>query len=410
LHRTRHADDGGMTSQPAEKDAPQRILVTGGAGEMGAYACRLLAAADEVAHVVIADRDLAKAEKLVADIGANSSALGLDIADGEALAGALADVDLVLNCAGPFYRFGREVLNAAIDAGTDYLDICDDWEPTLEMLELDEAAREAGVTAVIGMGASPGTSNLLAVLAMDECDTVEKIYTSWRASAAHFPKAHDGQEFADATAAIQHWVHNCTEPIKFWRDGGLVDGYGLEEMELTYPGVGTDPVWICGHPEPLTLPRVRPEVRESLNVMSARRGLMDAITAIALRVRGGELDVRQASEALLRSENVAGKGAGPSPSLPSNIFAIAEGTKDGKRVRVGAQALVQPEGNMGEMTGIPLAVAALMSARGQVAKPGVHGPEGAIDPKVFFQDLAQYAVEPPAEGAPVYEVVSEFIG
>ncbi|GAA3649483.1 saccharopine dehydrogenase NADP-binding domain-containing protein [Nocardioides ginsengisoli] len=376
---------------------------------MGAYACRILAGAEEIAQVVVADRDGEKAGKLVADIGAKATALQLDISDAEALASALADVDIVLNCAGPFYRFGREVLSAAIAAGTDYLDICDDWEPTLEMLELDEAAREAGVTAVIGMGASPGTSNLLAVLAMDECDTVEKVYTSWRASAAHFPKATEGKEFADATAAIEHWVHNCTEPIKFWRDGGLVDGYGLEEMTLTYPGVGTDPVWVCGHPEPLTLPRVRPEVRESLNVMSARRGLMEAITAIALRVRAGELDVRQASEALLRSENVAGRGAGPSPSLPSNIFAIAEGTKGGRRIRVGAQAIVQPEGNMGEMTGIPLAVAALMSARGQVAKPGVHGPEGAIDPKLFFQELAQYAEEPPSADTPVYEVVSELI-
>jgi saccharopine dehydrogenase-like NADP-dependent oxidoreductase len=168
-------------------------------------------------------------------------------------------------------------------------------------------------------------------------------------------------------------------------------------------------VWVCGHPEPLTLPRVRPELRESLNVMSARRGLIDGITRIAGRVRSGELNVRQASDELLRQPNLSGKAAGPSPSLPSNIFAVAEGVKDGSRVRVGAQALVQPEGNMGEMTGIPLAVAALMSARGQVGKPGVHGPEGAIDPKVFFTDLARFASEPPAPGAPVYEVVTEVL-
>jgi saccharopine dehydrogenase-like NADP-dependent oxidoreductase len=391
-------------------NARRRVLVTGGAGEMAAHACRVLAEAPEVAHVVIADRDEAKASKLASVIGARASALTLDISDADDLSAALDDVDMVLNCAGPFYRFGREVLSAAIAAGTDYLDICDDWEPTLEMLELDDAARAAGVTAVIGMGASPGTSNLLAVLAMDECDTVDRVYTSWRASAAHFPRAAEGKEFAEATAAIEHWVHNCTEPIKFWRDGGLVDGYGLEELKLSYPGVGTDPVWICGHPEPLTLPRVRPEIRESLNVMSARRGLMDAISSIAQRVRAGELDIRRASEALLRAPNVAGRAAGPSPSLPSNIFAVAEGSKDGRRIRVGAQAVVQPAGNMGEMTGIPLAVAALMAARGQVHKPGVHGPEGAIDPKTFFNDLARYAAEPPGAGAPVYEVVKELIG
>lgn len=376
---------------------------------MGAYACGVLVDAAEIERLVIADRDEEKAARLAAKLGSKATALALDISDSEALAKALADVDLVLNCAGPFYRFGREVLSAAIAAGTDYLDICDDWEPTLEMLELDDAARAAGVTAVIGMGASPGTSNLLAVLAMSECDTVDRVYTSWRASAAHFPRPTAGQQFPEATAAIEHWVHNCTEPIKIWRDGRFVDAHALEELTLAYPGWGEDPVWVCGHPEPLTLPRVRPEVRESLNVMSARRGLMDAITRIAERVRSGELNVRQASDELLRQPNLSGKAAGPSPSLPSNIFAVAEGVKDGSRVRVGAQALVQPEGNMGEMTGIPLAVAALMSARGQVAKPGVHGPEGAIDPKVFFTDLARFAPEPPAPGTQVYEVVTDVL-
>ena len=397
-----------MTEPANNHSNGKRVLVIGGAGEMGAYACEVLSKADEVREVVVADRDGAKATALAAQLGPKATALALDLSEGTALAEALTDSDIVLNTAGPFYRFGREVLSAAIATRTDYVDICDDWEPTLEMLELDDAARAAGVTAVIGMGASPGTSNLLAVLAMDECDTVDRLYTSWRASAAHFPRAAEGQEFADATAAIEHWVHNCTEPIKIWRDGGLVDAVALQERRLSYPGRGEDAVWVCGHPEPLTVPRTRPEIRESLNVMSARRGLMDAISGIAERVRAGELDVRQASEELLRAPNVSGKAAGAPPNLPANIFAIAEGTKDGKRIRVGAQALVQPEGNMGEMTGIPLAVATIMMARGQVNAPGVHGPEGAIDPRIFFTDLSKFATEP-AGDRPVYEVVSEEI-
>lgn len=396
-----------MTPNAAQQNAQKRVLVTGGAGEMGAFTCDVLTKADEIAEVIVADRDEEKAAKLAVELGPKATPLALDISDTDALAKALAEVDIVLNCAGPFYRFGREVLSAAIAAGTDYLDICDDWEPTLEMLELDDAAREASVTAVIGMGASPGTSNLLAVLAMDECDTVERVYTSWRSSAAHFPRATEGQEFAEATAAIEHWVHNCTEPIKIWRDGGLADANALEEITISYPGWGEGAVRVCGHPEPLTLPRVRPEVRESLNLMSGRPGLMEAITRVALRVRAGELNVQEASAEMLRQPNVGGKAAGEPPNLPTNIFALAEGTKDGRRIRVGAQALVQPAGGMGEMTGIPLAVAALMSVRGMANKPGVHGPEGAIDPKTFFHELAQYAAEPPPPGTPVYEVVSE---
>ncbi|WP_461154641.1 saccharopine dehydrogenase family protein [Saccharopolyspora tripterygii] len=380
----------------------KRILVTGGAGEMGAYACRALAKADEVDVVYVADRDQARAESLAAELGSKASPLTLDISEPDALARALGGVDIVLNTAGPFYRFGREVLSAAIAAGTNYIDICDDWEPTLEMLELDAPARAAGVTAVLGMGASPGTSNLLALLAMNKCDEVDRAYTVWRASGV--PTLPPDAPDPVPSAATLHWVHNCTEAIKTWRQGVLTDDHALEEISLSYPGRGEDAAWVCGHPEPLTLPRTRPEVKESLNLMVSRRGLMEALQRIATRVRAGELDVYSASVQLLREPNLVGKAAGPAPKLP-NLFAVAEGRKNGAPIRAGAQPLILPNANMGEMTGYPLAIAALMMARGEVDRPGVHAPEGAVDPDTYFRELAALVENRP--DGPEVEVVTE---
>ncbi|MEU8526544.1 saccharopine dehydrogenase NADP-binding domain-containing protein [Streptomyces sp. NPDC048629] len=390
----------------AEHRTGKRVLVTGGAGEMGAHACRVLAGAEEIAEVLIADRNEQAAKALADELGPRAKPLALDIYDADGLAGALADVDFVLNTAGPFYQFGPLVLRAAIAARTHYLDICDDFEPTLEMLDLDANAREAGITAVIGVGASPGISNLLGVLAMDECEAVETIYTSWRASG--FQRAEVDTDVR-SSAAVEHWIHNCTATIKAWRDGGLADAQPLEERTIGYPGRGESPVWVCGHPEPLTLPRYRDGVRESLNLMSSRPRLMEAVIRTADRVRSGELDVAEASQALVLEPNTMGSAAGPAPSLPV-LFAVAEGTRNGKRVRVGARPLVVPDDSMATMTGIPLAVATLMAARGQVDRPGVHGPE-VIDARTFFDDLARYARhgsddECPAE---VVEVVVEEI-
>ena len=87
------------------------------------------------------------------------------------------------------------MLRAAIRAGCHYVDVCDDWEPTLEMLALDTEARAAGVTAVIGLGASPGITNLLAVQAIPvqlkpTVDTpLINIRTSFRGAAAIGPDA-----------------------------------------------------------------------------------------------------------------------------------------------------------------------------------------------------------------------------
>src|SRR3954468_9135383 len=158
----------------------KRILVTGGAGEMARYACTAMVAASEVELVLVSDRALGRAEAAAVELGPKARAMVLDVSDEQALTAAMADVDVVLNCAGPFYLFGVKVLTSAIATGTHYLDIADDWEPTLEMLELDDQAREAGITAVIGMGSSPGISNLLALLCMNELDTVDRVITAWR--------------------------------------------------------------------------------------------------------------------------------------------------------------------------------------------------------------------------------------
>lgn len=368
---------------------------------MAKYACAALAAADEVELVLVSDRDAERACRVADELGPKAQPLALDISDDQALSQALADVDIVLNCAGPFYLFGRKVLSAAIASGTHYLDIADDWEPTLEMLELDDEARAAGVTAVIGMGSSPGTSNLLAMLCMNELDTIDRVFTAWRIGGIKPPPP--GEE-DKPNAARDHWIHNCTEPIKVRRGGELVDSYALEEIKLSYPGIGEDSVWVCGHPEPLTLPKVRPEIQESYNVMVARRGLMEALQRLAVKVRAGELDVVGAGKAIVHEPNINGPAAGPAP-IHGYLFSVAEGLKNGKPTRVGAKPLIIPNANMGEFTGYPLAVATLMLCRGQVDKPGVHGPEGAVNPHIYFEELSQLVDERP--DGPVVEVVAE---
>jgi hypothetical protein len=142
--------------------------------------------------------------------------------------------------------------------------------------------------------------------------------------------------------------------------------------------------------------------------MTSRQGLIDAVARIAERVKSGELDVPTASKKLLVEPNMWGSAAGPAPVLP-DLFAIADGVKDGERVRVGARPLALPGNDMGEYTGIPLAVATLMLVRGEVDSPGVHGPEGAVDPDIYFRELATY-VEGGAPEGDVVEVVSEPLG
>ena len=119
-----------------------RIVVLGGCGGIGTVASRALSAAG--ADVVVADLDGGRAEQLADVLGAES--MVLDASSPESLRPAMDGADVVLNCVGPFYRFGPPILAAAIDAQIDYVDVCDDLAPTRVMLAMDQSARDAGIS------------------------------------------------------------------------------------------------------------------------------------------------------------------------------------------------------------------------------------------------------------------------
>jgi len=366
-----------------------RCLIVGGAGDMGQVACATVAVDDSVTEVVVADRDGERASAVATRIGAKARAATVDITDPASLASALAEADVVLNTVGPFYRFGRPVLEAAIAAGVNYVDINDDWEPTVDMLTMHDDAVAAGVVAVVGMGASPGISNLLAAAAAAQLDEVEALHTGWPAGVG-MPRPPSDGEPVRSSAALEHWIHNLSGDIRVWSDGGYRDVQALEERTVTYPGIGEGTVWTCGHPEPITLPRTFTSIRESFNLMTGRPGLIDAARAVCEAVRAGEMSVAEASEVLIRAPGRRGPAAGERAPFP-DVWALAEGIQGGRRVIVGMTTDVLPDGQMGEMTSIPLALCASMVARGEITTPGVHAPEAVMDPELFFDRLSAYA-------------------
>ncbi|MPZ24832.1 MAG: hypothetical protein GEU28_15185, partial [Dehalococcoidia bacterium] len=257
-------------------------------------------------------------------------------------------------------------------------------------LELSERAEAADVVAIVGLGASPGISNLLAAVAMRSLDRVDRVLTGWRAGDG-IPKPNTENSSPKATAAIEHWIHQCAIEIRVWREGAPAGAAPLEELKTTYPGAGSGTVWTCGHPEPLTIPTIRPEIRECLNVMVSRPGLIEALRRVVKRVQSGELDVPQAARALILEPDRRGPAAGDAAPFPG-LFGLAEGVRDGRSSRVAASLANLPDHwRIGEFTGYPLAIGAGMIAAGNVDARGVLPPEAAIDPDEFFTRLAELA-------------------
>lgn len=371
-----------------------------GAGGMGEAAMKAASQIGGIKGIEICDRDHARAAAVAASLQSlypcKVSATELDVTDSAALAEILSRTDVVMNAAGPFFRFGTIVLRQAIDAGVDYIDICDDWEPTLEMLDLDSAAKEAGVTALIGMGASPGASNLLAMMAIRELDTVKDLYTCWGVDS--------DSEHADkiVTAALVHWVHQLTGEIKIAQNGKLVSAKPLEEIEIDIPGLGAGSVYSVGHPEPVTQARHSMAIGSCINAMVMPRQMIALLKTVREDVEAGLISVEEGAAVLispddkreLRATEIAQHLREPG-SLP-HFFAFATGERAGRQVKVAALVNAFPKG-MAKATGVPMSIG-LQALVEQKLLPGVHAPEAAIDPVWFFDRLAPFC-SPPLKGS-----------
>ncbi|WP_458687678.1 saccharopine dehydrogenase family protein [Nocardia tengchongensis] len=388
-----------------------RVLALGGAGAMGAAAVRTAVSLPGVAEIVVADRDYSAADALAREMsraGVPVRPRKIDVTDRQELYGALEGSDVVLNTVGPYYRFGLTVLQAAIETGTHYLDICDDWEPTLQMLELDAEAAEAGVCAIVGMGASPGVSNLLAARAVRELDSVADVYTAWPVDG---PGAGDQGE-AEAqllgpdgrpTAAAVHWMQQISGTVAVVREGRITQEAPLQAVSLSLPGGRSGTAYTVGHPEPVTLWRTLRPSGDSANLMVLSPGTAAYLDVLRTDIDKGRLTNETAAADLaspsflrgIRSMARAAKFESPGTLPP--FFAAAIGIKDGQAYTALARladdcedgtALASLTSDMASATGIPLALGLSQIIDGTATRPGVHPPDAVVVPDRFFRDLA----------------------
>jgi len=364
-----------------------------GAGGMGRYAARTAAGFEFVDELVVADLDETTACRFAEELDGPTRGERVDVTDDADLARVMDGVSVVLNTVGPFFRLGPPVLRAAIRAGCHYLDINDDWESTEAMLAMADQARQRGVTAVIGMGASPGMSNLLGVTAIRELDEVREVYCGFDLDAA-MPETRGDKP----SAASIHGIHQLTGTIRVFDAGAFVNERPMRRIDLDYPGLGPRAGWTMGHPEAITFPRYFPSLERSVIVMTIDPTNRWAMQALRVLIDAKLLSIERAAAWIERLEGV-GKpvktpddylrelGDEASPKLPP-VFALATGVKEGKPATAAAAILSAPATGMGGATGVPLAVAlAALRPDGELRR-GVFAPEGIVDPKEFFDSLA----------------------
>jgi len=376
-----------------------RVTVLGGCGAVGTVAVRMLFSSDLFSEIVVGDIEFEKARKFVQSLASDKvRAVRVDAATPESIKEAIRGSQVALNCVGPFYKFGPPILKAAIESGIDYVDLCDDFDATEQVLNLDEEAKEAGVSALIGMGSSPGVSNVLvrfcADALLDEIESVD-IY-----------HAHGGER-VEGAAVVKHRMHSMEIDIPIFLDGKFTtvklfeeSGKALEE-EADFPDVGRYMVYAYPHPETITLPRylkitkrvtnlgtVLPPTYAELIKGMVRLGLT---TENPIDVRGQKVvPLEFAVSFVLSQRESLLQEAGITEPMGCLKIVVA-GKKGGERNTYIFSMSSRGQG-MEEGTGIPAALGVMLMGSRKIEVKGVLPPEVGVDPLALLE-LAQKQVK-----------------
>ncbi len=385
-----------------------RVVVLGGCGAVGRVVVRTLAADDTFDEVVVADIDAAGAAALAEALGsARVSACRVDATAGAAVEAAVRGADVVVNCTGPFYKFVKTVLAAVLQARVPYVDVCDDVDVTLELLDWHERARAAGVPAVIGMGSSPGVTNLLARFSADYLlDSVESV---------DIYHAHGGEPY-EGPGVVAHRFHCMSMDIPMFLDGELrsvrffePDGLALRATVDLHRLGANIPVYPYPHPEQVTLPRflalrrvtnrgtVLPDAYYQRTMEAARLGLA---SPEPLDVQGHAVAPRDFAIAWLLRERERILRETAFGAQRGCVKVVVAGTRRGEP-RTYVFSMASQSQALGEGTGIPAAIGALLVHGGKVRGTGILPPEAAFDAADFLAVIPR--VLPRGGGAGSFE-------
>lgn len=348
-------------------------FVLGGCGAMGRIAVRDLFATDRGARIVIADYDRVGARRAAAAYdSARVSGVWADATDATRLAKRMRGHQVVVNCTQ--HEFNLSVMRAALAAGCHYLDLGGLYTWTRRQLKLDGAFRRAGLVAVLGMGGSPGITNVLARWAADTLARVRAIRVR---SCWYDPDARPGDfYFAFSPQTV---IEELTLPAFAWRGGRVVRIPPRTRWERRVFPRPFGAVWCLAtrHSEVATLPESfrahgvravdfmlgyeRAFVREFERRWNAGWRLPQFKPLVAPRAHPRDLE-------LLRVEVI--------------------GSREGVIADCIARAKPAWRASAGDIdTGCPPSIVAQMIARGQLASPGVHAPENVVPVRPFLRAL-----------------------
>ncbi|MCX6397542.1 MAG: saccharopine dehydrogenase NADP-binding domain-containing protein [Propionibacteriales bacterium] len=403
-----------------------RILLVGAGGVGGAFTA-IAARRDFYDAIVIADYDLAKAERAAA-ADPRFSAAQIDASSQDSVTALCREhgITHVMNAVDPV--FNMPIFHGAFHAGADYVDMAmslskphpeKPYEQVGVMLGDEQFAaadqwESAGRLALVGMGVEPGLSDVFARYAADHLfSEIDELGT--RDGANLVVTDDDGNEIFAPSFSMWTTIEECLNPPVIWEktaanpEGGWFTTAPFSEPEVfDFPeGIGPVECVNVEHEEVLLMPRWVDCKRatfkyglgdEFINILKVLHTLgLDATDPVRVKAAsGGHCDVSPRDVVAAVLPDPATVGPRMKGKTCAGLWVTGTG-KDGQRRSTYLYHVVDNETVMADyghqcvvwQTAINPVVALELVATGVWSGVGVRGPE-AFDAVPFLDLLTAY--------------------
>lgn len=344
------------------------VAVLGAGGIIAPAIVRDLAESEEVGELLLLDIDRARAERVAVEHG-GPRARAAEVDARRGLAAALDGVDVLVNSAS--YRVNLDAMRGCLEAGCHYVDLGGLYWMTGDQLALSGEFEAAGLLALLGMGSSPGKTNVMAARAVRELGETPR-----RVDVIAAGRDLDPPDGASFPYALQTLVDELTMNPMAQRGG---EPTALEPMQpggtvdLPAPIGAADSIYTL-HSEVRTFPSSF-GCSECSFRLSLHPATLERVRALA---DADELELAAASRAALPA----------SPQTVSVHRVVAE-AEHRLAIVTSTTEPIEHWGIGGSIvsTAAPAAAAVRLLARGRISARGALPPELCVEPDDLFPEL-----------------------
>lgn len=308
-----------------------------------------------------------------------------DVTKPKSLHRTLGGIDVVIHAV--HHEYNEAVMAACLETGTHYIDLGGLYHYTLKQLKWHPKFHKAGLTAVLGMGAAPGLTNVLAAYgasALSRIDAIEiRIGMIDRSTYRQISPLSNSY-------SLQTILEECSWPAAIYQNGKMrfVEPFAGRELYKFPAPVGMQKPQYTIHSELATLP----QALKAKNVFFKIAFDDDFVEKVqTLRAVG-----------LLNKENLPTTIAilkRLRPAIPSRIEqyeiiqVLVKGHKGMQPCMIRMEAHVPAMGEtVDKDTAVPASIVAQQLARGEMVERGVFPPETIVQPEGLFEELCERGI------------------